>query len=129
VVNRLDKRHLTDRLHRLLNPIASRLPRQVVLETAGRVSGQPRRTPIGGRLVGSTFWFVSMNGEKSNYVRNIKVDNAVRLRINGRWRSGRAHLLPDDDAAARNAQLSWLNRTVNRTLGTGLLSVRVDLDP
>jgi deazaflavin-dependent oxidoreductase (nitroreductase family) len=128
VINRLDKRRLVERLHRMLNPIASRFPRQVVLETTGRVSGQPRRTPIGGRLVNDTFWFVSMNGEKSSYVRNIKADNAVRLRINGRWRSGKAHVLPDDDAAARNAQLSWLTRTANRTLGTGLLSIRVDLE-
>jgi deazaflavin-dependent oxidoreductase (nitroreductase family) len=129
VTGRLDKRRLVDRLHRMLNPIARRLPTQVVLETTGRVSGQPRRTPIGGRLVGDVFWFVSMNGETSNYVRNIKADNAVRLRINGGWRTGRAHLMRDDDAAARNAQLSWGNSTVNRMLGTDLLSIRIDLDP
>jgi deazaflavin-dependent oxidoreductase (nitroreductase family) len=129
VTGRLDKRRLVDRLHRMLNPIASRLPTQVMLETTGRVSGQPRRTPIGGRLVGDAFWFVSMNGETSNYVRNINADNAVRLRINGRWRTGKAHLMRDDDAAARNAQLSWGNSTVNRMLGTDLLSIRIDLDP
>lgn len=70
-----------------------------------------------------------MNGETSNYVRNIRADNAVRIRAHGRWRSGRAHLLPDDDAQARNAQLSWLNRTANSALGTELLTIRVDLDP
>jgi len=37
--------------------------------------------------------------------------------------------MPNDDAAARNAQLSWLNSTVNRALGTELLSIRIDLDP
>jgi len=36
--------------------------------------------------------------------------------------------LPEDDAIARNAQLSWANRTANRTLGTELLTIRVDLD-
>jgi deazaflavin-dependent oxidoreductase (nitroreductase family) len=128
VSNRLDKRHLVDMLHRIVNPVARRLPTQVVLETTGRVSGEPRRTPIGGRTDGNVFWFVSMNGGSANYVRNIEADNAVRIRINGRWRTGRAHLLPDDDAAARNSHLSWLNSTVNRKLGTDLLTIRVDLD-
>jgi deazaflavin-dependent oxidoreductase (nitroreductase family) len=122
------KRRVVDALHRIANPIARRLPSQVVLETTGRVSGRPRRTPISGRLVGDAFWFVSMNGETANYVRNIKADNQVRIRIHGRWRTGRANVLPEDDAAARNAQLSWVNRTANRMLGTELLTIRVDLD-
>jgi deazaflavin-dependent oxidoreductase (nitroreductase family) len=101
----------------------------VVLETTGRVSGQPRHTPIGGRLEGNTFWFVSMHGDSSNYMRNIKSDNNVRVRIGGRWRTGRARLLPDDDARARNSQFSWVNRTANSRLGGELLTVRIDLDP
>jgi deazaflavin-dependent oxidoreductase (nitroreductase family) len=124
----MDKRHLVERLHRLANPIARRLPTQVLLETTGRVSGQPRRTPIGGRTVGDSFWFVSMNGEAAAYVRNIKADNNVRVRIGGHWRTGRAFLLPDDDAHARNAQFSWVNRTANSVLGTELLTIRIDLD-
>jgi deazaflavin-dependent oxidoreductase (nitroreductase family) len=123
----VNKRRLVDTVHRMVNPIMRRLPNQVVLETTGRISGEPRRTPIGGRLDGDTFWFVSMNGESADYVRNIKADNAVRIRIHGRWRTGRAHLLPDDDAAARNAQLSRLNSIVNRRLGTDLLTIRIDL--
>jgi deazaflavin-dependent oxidoreductase (nitroreductase family) len=124
----MDKRHLVDGVHRIVNPIAVRLQTQVVLETTGRITGQPRRTPIGGRLAGDAFWFVSMNGEAANYVRNIKADDRVRIRIRGRWRTGRANILPEDDAIARNAQLSWANRTANRTLGTELLTIRVDLD-
>ncbi|MEN3320112.1 MAG: hypothetical protein V7643_3514 [Mycobacterium sp.] len=122
------RRRAVDALHRIANPIARRLPSQVVLETTGRVSGRPRHTPIGGRLDGETFWFVSMHGDSSNYTRNIKADNNVRVRIGGRWRTGRAHLLPDDDARARNAQLSWVNRTANSGLGTELLTIRIDLD-
>ena len=122
------KRQAVDALHRIANPIARRLPSQVVLETTGRVSGQPRHTPIGGRLDGDTFWFVSMYGESSNYMRNIKANNAVRVRLHGRWRTGRAQLLPDDDADARNAQFSWVNRTANSGLGGALLTVRIDLD-
>jgi deazaflavin-dependent oxidoreductase (nitroreductase family) len=122
------KRRVVDAVHRIVNPIARHLPSQVLLETTGRVSGQPRCTPIGGRIDGDTFWFVSMNGESANYVRNIKANNAVRVRIHGRWRAGWARLLPDDDARTRNAQLSWVNRTANSALGTELLTIRVDLD-
>ncbi|HEX2286989.1 MAG TPA: nitroreductase/quinone reductase family protein [Mycobacterium sp.] len=122
------KRRVVDTIHRMVNPIARRLPNQVVLETTGRVSGQPRRTPIGGRLDGNVFWFVSMNGESASYVRNIKADNRVRIRIGGRWRTGHVHVLPEDDAAARNTQMSRGNSFINRTLGTDLLTIRVDLD-
>jgi hypothetical protein len=69
-----------------------------------------------------------MNGEEADYIRNIKADNAVRVRINRRWHTGMAHLLPDDNAYARNTQLSLINRTANRRLGTDLLTVRIDLD-
>jgi deazaflavin-dependent oxidoreductase (nitroreductase family) len=122
------KRRAVDALHRIANPIARRLPSQVVLETTGRVSGQPRHTPIGGRLDGNTYWFISMHGDSSHYMRNIKADNRVRVRLGGRWRTGRAHLLPDDDAQARNAQFDWVNRTANSQLGGRLLTVRIDLD-
>ena len=122
------KRQLVDRAHRIFNPIARHLPGQILLETTGRVSGESRRTPIGGKVVGDVLWFVSMNGEAADYVRNIKANNAVRVRIKGRWRAGTAHLLPDDDAYSRNSQLSLINRTANLRLGTDLLTIRIDLD-
>jgi deazaflavin-dependent oxidoreductase (nitroreductase family) len=124
----VSKRGLIDVLHHVVNPVARRFNGQVVLETTGRASGLARPTPIGGRVVGDALWFVSMHGDSSNYIRNIKADNAVRVRIRGRWHSGKAYLLPEDDALARNAQMPFVNRIANRTLGTKLLTVRVDLD-
>ncbi|RDI62938.1 nitroreductase/quinone reductase family protein [Nocardia pseudobrasiliensis] len=112
---------------RLGNPILRRMPGQVLLETTGRVSGQPRITPIGGRREGDSFWFVSEFGELSQYVRNIQADNRVRLRLHGRWHSGTAHLLPGDDVAARLNRLPRYNSTVVKAFGTSLLTVRVDL--
>lgn len=111
----------------LVNPVGRRLP-VTMLETTGRSSGQPRRTAIGGRLVGNEFWLVSEHGEHSDYVRNIKASPAVRLRIHDQWRTGTAHLLPDDDAAARLRQLPTGNSAVVRAVGTDLLTIRVDLD-
>lgn len=111
----------------LVNPVGRRLP-VVMLETTGRKSGQPRLTAIGGRLIDNQFWLVSEHGEHSDYVRNIKANPAVRLRIRDQWRTGTAHLLPDDDARARLQQLPRGNSAVVRAVGTELLTLRVDLD-
>jgi deazaflavin-dependent oxidoreductase (nitroreductase family) len=112
---------------RIGNPILGRLPNQVLLETTGRKSGLPRRTPIGGRRTGREFWFVSEHGQKSQYVRNIQADPRVRVRIRGRWYAGTARLIPQDDARARLKVLPRLNSAGVRALGTNLLTVRVDL--
>jgi len=113
---------------RKLNAVMRRLPLQTLLETTGRTSGLPRRTPVGGRRVGDSFWLVSEFGERSQYVRNIKADPRVRVRLRGRWHTGTAHLLPDDDTAARLRALPRLNSAAVRVVGVGQLTVRVDLD-
>ncbi|KES02949.1 nitroreductase [Streptomyces toyocaensis] len=113
---------------RRLNPVLRRLPLQTLLETTGRVSGLPRATPVGGRRAGDAFWLVSEFGERSQYVRNIKADPRVRVRVRGRWHTGTAHLLPDDDPVARLRLLPRFNSAAVRAFGAGLLTVRVDLD-
>lgn len=117
----------TTGFQRRINPVLRRLPLQTVLETTGRVSGLPRQTPVGGRRVGDSFWLVSEFGDRSQYVRNIRANPRVRVRIGGRWHTGTAHLLPDDDPVARLRALPRLNSTAVRALGTDLLTVRVDL--
>ncbi|MFJ4784472.1 nitroreductase/quinone reductase family protein [Streptomyces sp. NPDC088794] len=113
---------------RLLNPVMCRLPLQTVLETTGRTSGLPRPTPVGGRRIGDTFWLVSEFGERSHYIRNIKADPRVRVRIRGRWHTGTAHLMPEDDTTARLRTLPRMNSRSVRAIGAGLLTVRVDLE-
>lgn len=113
---------------RLANPAIRLMPWQTLLETTGRKSGQPRRTPLGGRLVGNQFWLVSEFGENSDYVRNIQANPRVRVRLGGTWRSGTAALLPDDDAKARLRELPQMNSFGVRSFGTNLLTLRVDLD-
>src|SRR5687767_12743277 len=112
---------------RRLNAVMRRLPNHTLLETTGRTSGLPRRTPVGGRRVGDSFWLVSEFGERSQYVRNIRVDPKVRVRIHGRWHEGTAHLLPDDDPVARLRTLPRFNSAAVRMIGAQLLTVRVDL--
>ncbi|MDX6354213.1 MAG: hypothetical protein QOF98_1116 [Streptomyces sp.] len=112
---------------RIANPLLRRLPIQTVLETTGRKSGLPRRTPVGGRRIGDEFWLVSEYGDKSQYVRNIQAHPEVRVRVRGRWHTGTAHLLPQDDARARLRTLPRMNSAAVWAVGTNLLSVRVDL--
>jgi deazaflavin-dependent oxidoreductase (nitroreductase family) len=122
------KREVVHRVQRVaVNPIGRQLP-VTMLETTGRKSGKPRHTPVGGRVVDNQFWMVSEHGDHSDYVRNIKADPAVRVRLGGKWRNGTAHLLPDDDPVQRLGNLPRLNSAVVRLMGSDLLSIRVDLD-
>ncbi|WP_174604673.1 nitroreductase family deazaflavin-dependent oxidoreductase [Mycobacterium numidiamassiliense] len=122
------KRAVVHRMQRLVvNPVGRQLP-VTMLETTGRRSGQPRHTPVGGRVVGNQFWMVSEHGDHSDYVRNIKANPTVRVRLGGQWRNGTAHLLPDDDPLQRLGNLPRVNSTVVRIMGSELLTIRVDLD-
>ncbi|MBN3508577.1 nitroreductase/quinone reductase family protein [Mycolicibacterium nivoides] len=112
---------------RIVNPVGRQLP-VTMLETVGRKSGEPRHTAVGGRVIGDQFWMVAEHGERSHYVLNIKANPAVRLRINGHWRTGTAYLLPDDDPVARLKELPTLNSAVVRAMGSDLLTLRIDLD-
>ena len=119
VVNRVQKY--------VANPLMRNIPVQTLLETTGRSSGMARRTPIGGRKVGEAFWLVSEFGTNSQYVKNIEANPSVRVRVRGRWHTGTAQLLPDDDARARLRSLPKLNSAAVKTVGTDLLTIRVDL--
>lgn len=132
--------------NRLLNPVMRRLldkgllpASYALLETTGRRTGLARRTPVGNGLVGDRFWIVAEHGRSAAYVRNVEADPRVRVRIrDGRrqvWRSGTAHLMPDDDPVARQRWLAGTGRgrgtnaRAVRAFGSDLLTVRVDLDP
>lgn len=117
-----------------LNPLGL-----AILETRGRVSGEPRRTPVGNGRVGDEFWIIAEHGMRAGYVRNIGRDPRVRIRLRvglrHRWVCGVAEILPDDDALARQrAIIRWhplrmLNAMNVRVLGADLLTVRVRLLP
>ncbi len=134
----MDKRTFTTALGtRIINPVVRFLvergiapPSYAVLETTGRRSGQPRRTPVGNGLDGDTFWIVAEHGRRAAYVRNIAADPRVRVKVGGRWREGVAHLMPDDDPRERQRKIGLrFNAAVVRAMGTDLLTVRVSLAP
>lgn len=105
------------------------VPGIAILETAGRKSGRPRRTPVGRSLDGDTCWIVAEHGRKAAYVRNVEADASVRIRIGRRWRTGTAHVMPDDDPRARQRAMPAANAAVVRLMGTDLLTVQIDLYP
>lgn len=59
---------------RVVNPLVRLLFRAginplglAILETRGRVSGQPRRTPVGNGRVGDEFWIIAEHGRQAGY--------------------------------------------------------------
>lgn len=110
------------------------VPGTAILETVGRKSGLPRRTPVTDGLDGSRFWIVAEHGSRAAYVRNIEANPRVRIRIGRRWVGGSARALPDDDprerlrAIARARRRSTVNAATVRLMQTDLLTLRVDLD-
>jgi len=124
-IERLNNRLTRFALHKGIAPRAFAL-----LETTGRRSGRPRYTPIGNGLVGETFWLVAAHGDQADYVRNMRVNPSVRLKIDRQWRSGTAVLLVDDDPHARSHTLphQW-DAAIGRLMATAPLTIRIDLDP
>ena len=133
----MDKRRVSTFLStKLLNPLLKAatgagvaLPGIVILETTGRRSGEPRRTPVGKAVDGDTLWIVVEHGRRAAYVRNIEADPRVWVKLGRRWRAGSARTLPGDDPRARQRTMPRSNARVVRLMGSNLLTVRVDLDP
>jgi deazaflavin-dependent oxidoreductase (nitroreductase family) len=133
----VDKRRAsTFASHRLLNPFvkaAARaglpLPGLVILQTTGRKTGQPRRTPVGKALEGDTLWVLAEH-RRGGYVRNIEANPRVRVRIGRAWREGTARVLLDDDVRERARRMpNRANTRVVLLMASEPVTVRVDLDP
>ena len=139
----MDKRRLTTGVAKhLVNPLVRGLfrlgvpaPGTAILETVGRKSGRPRRTPVTNGLAGDTFWIVTEHGRRSSYVRNIEANPRVRVKVGQRWRFGTAAVVPGDDPLARLKAIaqarpsSRIHTATVRLMQTDLLTLRVDLEP
>jgi deazaflavin-dependent oxidoreductase (nitroreductase family) len=123
-------------------------PTYALLETTGRRTGRARQIPVANGLHGDTFWLIAGLGEQAQYVRNIRANPRVRIKARParlrdglamRWRSGTAHLMPEDDADRRHRrigqgrpgyQLDGIALRALASLGSGqMLTIRIDLDP
>jgi deazaflavin-dependent oxidoreductase (nitroreductase family) len=102
------------------------------LTTTGRVSGIPREIEIWFSLEGSTVYLLSGGRERSDWVRNLRRDPAVRLRIADRTFDGQARVVTDsgEDARARRLLLEKYGPRYAGDLsdwGRNALPVAVDL--
>jgi deazaflavin-dependent oxidoreductase (nitroreductase family) len=114
-------------------------PGDALLETTGRRTGRPRRTPICDGLDGEVFWLVAQRGHRADWVRNIAANPRVRVRVRSEsgvsWRAGTAHILDEDDPRERQRRIGRGNLArrfcvcASAAMGTSPLTVRIDLDP
>jgi F420H(2)-dependent quinone reductase len=70
-------------------------PGDALLETTGRTTGKPRRTPVCDCEESDTFWLIAQSGRDADFVRNIQADPRVRVKVRRgvrmHWRAGTAH--------------------------------------
>ena len=108
----------------LVLPLAGRAPWWVLLETTGRRTGRPRRTPLAvGRRDAQGMWVVAVRGRHSSWVLNAETTPAVRFRHRGRWQVATAVIhecTPD-----RLATMSRYARAGRRALGDSALLVQL----
>ncbi len=105
------------------------------LTTTGRKTGKPREIEIWFGSQGETLYLLAGGGEGAHWVRNIRADPAVTVRVGDRTyvASGRA-LVPgsDEDAAARRLLLEKYQPRYSGDLagwGRTALPVALDLAP
>lgn len=115
---------------RIFNPIANRLagiaPWWVVLETKGRLTGNPRRAPLArGPVDGNVTWIIAVHGRHAGFVRNIEADPKVRLRLRGRWHDGAATIQPLDPAIVE--RFNRYGQSGPKVVGWDPLLVRIEL--
>ena len=104
---------------------------ECTLVTRGRRSGEPRPIVIWFAAVDRTVYLLSGGGEAAHWVRNLRADPAVEVRVGGRQFRGRARVVtPDEpaDAAARDAIAAKYGTTGLRTWLRTSLPVAIDLE-
>jgi deazaflavin-dependent oxidoreductase (nitroreductase family) len=65
------------------------------LETIGRASGRPHEIEIWFAADGDMIWMLSGGMDRSDWVRNLQHNPAVRVRIGDTWLTGRAAVVTD----------------------------------
>jgi deazaflavin-dependent oxidoreductase (nitroreductase family) len=113
-------------------------PGDALLETTGRRTGRPVRTPVCDGLDGDVFWLIAQQGRRADWVKNIQADPRVRVKVRiGSgvvWRAGTARIVDEDDPRERQRRIGEGNLarrlcvSASMAMATDPLTVRVDLD-
>ena len=104
------------------------------LTTTGRKSGRPHEIEIWFGIRDATLYLLSGGGDAADWVKNIKKDHRVRVRINSRSATLNARLLRPgtrEDAAARELldakYMGWREGKRLSSWARGALPVAIDL--
>jgi deazaflavin-dependent oxidoreductase (nitroreductase family) len=104
------------------------------LTTTGRRSGLPRTIEIWFGLHGDVVYLLSGGGDRSDWVKNLQRDPAVRVRLGDQTRSGKARVVADQDEDARARRLlagkyqGWREGKRLSGWARNSLPIAVDLD-
>jgi deazaflavin-dependent oxidoreductase (nitroreductase family) len=75
------------------------------LTTQGRVSGRPHEIEIWFALDGQTLYLLSGGGDRSDWVRNLRAEPAVTVRVRDTTYSATARLVEDGEESERGRGL------------------------
>lgn len=76
-----------------LGPLIGRFV--LLLTTTGRTSGKPRVVPLQYEEIDGKFFLGSLRGERADWVRNIRADSRVKVRVKAKRFAGRAEIVTD----------------------------------
>jgi deazaflavin-dependent oxidoreductase (nitroreductase family) len=107
--------------------------RYCYLTTIGRVSGRPREIEIWFHLEGRALYMLAEGRGRANWVRNLRADPAVSVRIADRTFPGTARIVedPEEELLARRALPAKYRDGYSEDLtewGETALPVAVDLE-
>ena len=102
------------------------------LTTMGRRTGLPREIEIWFGAQGETLYLLAGLGERAHWVRNLRANPAVRVRIGGSTYAGRARVVEhgtEEDTAARALLLGKYRGTYGGDLsGWGRTALAVAIE-
>jgi len=75
------------------------------LTTRGRVSGRPHEIEIWFALEGRTLYLLSGGGERSDWVRNLRAEPAIKVRLRDKTYDATARVVEDGDESERGRGL------------------------
>ena len=83
------------------------------LTTRGRVTGRPHEIEIWFSVEGETLYMLSGGGDRADWVKNLRREPAVTVRISGEELKGKARLVEDaeEDGLARRLLVEKYERS------------------
>lgn len=103
------------------------------LQTTGRVSGRPRTIEIWFATDGTRLYLLAGGRERAHWVRNLRADPSVRVRLGGRTLDGQARTIEGESAEPTARRLlaakyqDWREGEPLSAWAAGSLPVEIEL--